>query len=211
MYRREEVPPGLMVLHHCDNPLCVRGSHLYAGTAQDNSDDAVRRGRIHTLHGDAHPNSKLSNDEAQCIRTLVGVPQIEMAHHFGVSKQLVSKIVNHKIRRRTHMTTLPKALLKELPEYSDERKKYNAKELVLALLANNTEGVTTKDMMIYVWEINKTIVKRTYLYQMLYRLRSLGLIHKAEFRLVDNGPDVKTYCITEEGRQMARPYIEVNK
>ena len=115
------------------------------------------------------------------------------------------------------MTTLPKALLKELPEYSDERKKYNAKELVLALLARNTKGVTTKDMMIYIYEVNKIIVKRTYLYQMLYRLRKQGLIH-TEFqtpRSSANGSRLnegtKQYGITEEGRLMARPYIEVTE
>lgn len=36
---------GLQVQHRCDNPLCVRGSHLKQGTAQDNSDDMVRRDR----------------------------------------------------------------------------------------------------------------------------------------------------------------------
>lgn len=39
------VPFGLKVLHHCDNPPCVRPAHLYAGTAQQNSDDMIVRGR----------------------------------------------------------------------------------------------------------------------------------------------------------------------
>lgn len=36
---------GQQVQHRCDNPLCVRGSHLKQGTAQDNSDDMMRRDR----------------------------------------------------------------------------------------------------------------------------------------------------------------------
>jgi HNH endonuclease len=39
------VPLGLYVLHHCDTPLCVEPSHLWIGTAADNSADMVRKGR----------------------------------------------------------------------------------------------------------------------------------------------------------------------
>ena len=115
------------------------------------------------------------------------------------------------------MTTLPKALLEELPEYSNERRKYNAKELVLALMANfHPAGVTTKDMMIYVYRANKTVMKRNYLYQMLYRLRKAGLVgagtpmttrpQSAHSRMNEG---TKYFHITEEGRLVARPYIPV--
>jgi hypothetical protein len=39
------IPDGLMVLHHCDTPLCIRGSHLFLGTAKDNSLDMAQKGR----------------------------------------------------------------------------------------------------------------------------------------------------------------------
>lgn len=39
------IPDGLDVLHHCDNPKCVRQDHLYAGTQSQNNLDAYRRGR----------------------------------------------------------------------------------------------------------------------------------------------------------------------
>ena len=39
-------PDGFMILHSCDNPSCCNPDHLSLGTAKDNAQDAVRRGRF---------------------------------------------------------------------------------------------------------------------------------------------------------------------
>lgn len=45
-----EKPAGMRVVcHKCDNSLCVRKSHLFWGTHKDNSQDALRKGRMNTL------------------------------------------------------------------------------------------------------------------------------------------------------------------
>lgn len=39
------IPPGQNVLHRCDNPRCVRPSHLFLGTQADNIADMLAKGR----------------------------------------------------------------------------------------------------------------------------------------------------------------------
>ena len=39
------IPPGLLVLHQCDNPPCVRPDHLRVGTYAENVQDWQARGR----------------------------------------------------------------------------------------------------------------------------------------------------------------------
>lgn len=51
-------PGEFCVLHHCDNPPCVRPDHLFLGTRGDNSQDMVAKGRGALQRPWAHPNEK---------------------------------------------------------------------------------------------------------------------------------------------------------
>ena len=62
------LPVGALVLHHCDNRVCVRPEHLYIGTHKDNYSDMVTRGRWHALVGTAAPHAKLDETAVREIR-----------------------------------------------------------------------------------------------------------------------------------------------
>ena len=42
---------GKLICHKCDNPRCVRPSHLFVGTPQANVDDMVSKGRAKNRYG----------------------------------------------------------------------------------------------------------------------------------------------------------------
>lgn len=47
-----KIPSKKIVRHRCDNPVCVRPTHLYTGSQRDNVNDRVIRGR--SSSGDSH-------------------------------------------------------------------------------------------------------------------------------------------------------------
>lgn len=78
------IPDGLRVLHRCDNPPCVRPSHLFLGTQLDNMRDASAKGRVRH-HG------KLPPETVRAIRAASGPIRAIAADH-GVAYSMVSRI-----------------------------------------------------------------------------------------------------------------------
>lgn len=51
-----EIPKGMYVCHHCDNPKCINPDHLWVGTAKENMQDAKKKGRLKNQHGRIQPS-----------------------------------------------------------------------------------------------------------------------------------------------------------
>lgn len=51
-----KIPEGMILLHSCDTPACVRVSHLKLGTSAENSEDMVKKGRQTIYYGKDHPS-----------------------------------------------------------------------------------------------------------------------------------------------------------
>lgn len=106
---KEPIPEGLCVLHHCDNPGCIKPSHLFAGTRLDNMQDCVKKGRNsppprppyhfedtnNWKHGDSHYCAKVDEEAVRFIRSSCEKGTV-LARRFGVAKSAISAIRKRK-------------------------------------------------------------------------------------------------------------------
>lgn len=88
---RGPIPPGMFVLHSCDNRRCCNPAHLRVGTHAENIQDAVDRGR--NVFGERVVGSKLTEAAVLEIRSSA-VSQQALARRFGVAQSTVSKASN---------------------------------------------------------------------------------------------------------------------
>jgi hypothetical protein len=113
------IASGLCVLHKCDTPSCINPEHLFLGTIADNHKDMDRKGRRvnhrggpnNPPRGEAHPMAILSSRQVDEIRGLIkaGMMQKKIAHQFGISKSMVSRIKLGRSWVQTRIARKPRA------------------------------------------------------------------------------------------------------
>jgi hypothetical protein len=96
--------PTQWVLHRCDNPPCVRPSHLFLGDATDNNRDRQAKGRTRGWagrSGAAHHRFAVTAAMADDMRALraSGATQQAIADRFGISRGHVARIVSGVLPR----------------------------------------------------------------------------------------------------------------
>ncbi|KKN27918.1 hypothetical protein LCGC14_0859730 [marine sediment metagenome] len=97
------IPKDLWVLHHCDQPRCVRPDHLFLGTVLDNVRDAIRKNRWNYerrtsknyVRGEQNHKAKLNERKVRTIRAQANhVSQAKLAFRFKVTKYAVFSVIH---------------------------------------------------------------------------------------------------------------------
>jgi hypothetical protein len=97
------IPDGFFVCHNCpggDNKRCVNPQHLFLGTPQENTDDAVMKGQ--QPRGERMRKSPLTDNAIRTIRARYaagGVTQDTLAQEHGVTRSNISVIIARKTWR----------------------------------------------------------------------------------------------------------------
>lgn len=76
------IPEGLFVLHRCDNRLCVRPSHLFLGTHEENMADMCSKGR--QARGEGQHLAELTESDVLAIRAS-DLSSSALARRYGVT------------------------------------------------------------------------------------------------------------------------------
>lgn len=91
------IPPGLNVLHACDNPSCVNPDHLHLGTHEDNVKERVLHNR--SARGSRIRQSRLTEDQVREIRKMYALTlctQKWLATRYGVKQNTISAVITRK-------------------------------------------------------------------------------------------------------------------
>ena len=89
-----ELPSDMEVCHTCDNPLCVKPSHLFLGTRKDNAIDMKKKDRH--LNGSLNAKAKLTEEQVRQIHLLSsqGLSQGKLGKTFHVAQGTIFKILH---------------------------------------------------------------------------------------------------------------------
>lgn len=96
-----EIPDGLDVLHTCDNRRCVNLRHLFLGTAQDNVDDMIAKGRKVSRgpQGETHPRARMTARKVRTLRAFFTAgmfSQSDLARIYTIAPNTVGDIVKNR-------------------------------------------------------------------------------------------------------------------
>lgn len=86
-----------MILHKCDNRICVNPDHLFEGTAKDNTKDMLNKNRM--AKGEGHGNTLLKYEQILEIRELYktgNYTQYKLSEIYNVTQSCISQIIRKR-------------------------------------------------------------------------------------------------------------------
>jgi len=90
-------PRSKCVLHKCDNRLCVRPSHLFLGTRQDNVRDMDSKSRRVSVTKEQHGRSKLTTEQVHHIRNIYPSKSYGvLAQEYDVSRAAIRNVIKKR-------------------------------------------------------------------------------------------------------------------
>lgn len=96
-----ELPSGVLVCHHCDNPPCCNAQCcLFAGSNADNSADKVAKGRQARVRGERQGLAKLTTADVVAIRLAYaagGITSRELGAMYDVERGQIGAIVRGRL------------------------------------------------------------------------------------------------------------------
>lgn len=90
------VPPGVWVLHKCDNPSCINPTHLFLGDNLINIADKTAKGR--QSRGESHGRAVLTETQVKRIRKLHSEGEFirALAREYDVDRATIASIVHRR-------------------------------------------------------------------------------------------------------------------
>jgi hypothetical protein len=99
-----ELPPSVYLLHKCDNPACIRPSHMMPGSQKDNIRDMDAKGRRGksskptALVGEKHWKASLTDDLVRKAREMFanGASKASIVRDLGASPNAIYALLDGK-------------------------------------------------------------------------------------------------------------------
>lgn len=92
----QKIPDGMVLIHLCDEPSCVKPSHLTIGTQINNIEDRVKKNR--SARGQQNGKARLTEKDVKLIKKLRGrgMTESSIAELLEVSRSAVANVLHHR-------------------------------------------------------------------------------------------------------------------